>query len=54
MQNRSKLNGQDHEANCGLSNNLEAGTAPQLKLEGKSPMVESPSPLPTGHLSHQE
>ena len=34
MQNRSKLNYQDREANCGLSNDLEAGTATRLKLEG--------------------
>ena len=54
MQNRSNLNGQDREVNCGLSNKLEAGTAPRLKLEGESPMVESPRPLPTGHLSDQE
>ena len=44
----------DRETNSDLPNNSEAGTASQLKLEGKSPMAESPHPLPTGSLSHQE
>ena len=52
MQNRSKLNGQDGEANCGLRNNLEVGTAPRLKLWRKSPMVESACPLLKESLSH--
>ena len=54
MQNRNKLNGQDHDANCGLHNNLEVGTALWLKLEGKSPMVEHQHLLPMGSLSHQK
>lgn len=54
MQNQNKLNGQNHDANCGLHNDLEVGTAPRLKLEGKSPMVEHQRPLPMGSLSHQK